>query len=174
MSYFKSIKSTVGVGDIFAAKPKMYRHLLTFVQEIMREKSSLDPATREVIAAFTSYLNKCEYCYGSHKEFVRSLGFNMDVFDKIINNDYEDINYKPLLDYVKKLTLSPQTMDKEDFDLVISAGFSEENLEDAIRVCSFFNMINRIVHAYGVELHEDLWQETAKRINAVGYDSRRV
>jgi uncharacterized peroxidase-related enzyme len=173
VSYFKSIKSQVGVGDIFVANPKMYRPLMTFVQEIMREESSLDPATREVIAAFTSYLNKCEYCYGSHKEFVRSLGFNMDLFDKIINNDYDDTNYKSLLDYVKKLTLSPQTMNKEDFDLVIYAGFSEENLEDVIRVCSFFNMINRIVHAYGVELHEEMWEEAATRINAVGYDSRR-
>ena len=46
-------------------RPDKYMMLMAHAQEILREPSHLSPTDREVIAAFTSRLNGCEYCCAS-------------------------------------------------------------------------------------------------------------
>jgi alkylhydroperoxidase family enzyme len=52
----------MGITSVFQEKPTKYMMLLSFAQEILREEGSLSSADREVIAAYTSKLNGCEYC----------------------------------------------------------------------------------------------------------------
>jgi alkylhydroperoxidase family enzyme len=46
---------------LFAFKPQATRHLMRFTQEVMRGPSPLSPGWRELIAAFTSKLNRCPF-----------------------------------------------------------------------------------------------------------------
>ena len=50
-----------GIGNVFQERPNKYMLLMAFAQEVLRETSHLSPTQREVIAAFTSRLNGCEY-----------------------------------------------------------------------------------------------------------------
>lgn len=63
-----------GIVSVFMERPQKYMALLSVAQELLREASHLSPADREVIAAFTSRLNGCDYCCGSHTAFAQSLG----------------------------------------------------------------------------------------------------
>lgn len=168
----KSVKSGDVISDIFMENKNRFMPLLSFAQNILRESSFLSSQDRESIAAFTSNLNKCKYCTGSHKVFALSIGSNEEELNKILSENYSDLKLAPILDYVKKLTLTPSELTAEDVNLVISAGYSEDELKDAIVVCAAFNMFNRIVEGHGVEENSDTWKTSAEIINNYGYDRK--
>ena len=171
MTYFNSLENATGIVDVFMDRQEKYKYALTLAQEMLREQSHLPTLDRELIAAYTSYLNSCEYCFGSHKEFAISLGANED--DLSIFTFEKNSNHRlgPILDYVRVLTLSPSLLTQEDKDLVIEAGFTEEELKDAIAVSALFNFYNRIVEGHGIEPNEN-YEESTARINSHGYDKR--
>jgi uncharacterized peroxidase-related enzyme len=161
----------MGITSVFQEKPSKYMMLLSFAQELLREESSLSNTDREVIAAYTSKLNGCEYCCGSHTEFALSLGAtDQDVY-MIETEDIDNHRLASILSYVKKLTLSPSTISNEDRILVHEAGFSDEQLKDAIAVCAAFNLFNRIVEGHGVT-PKDSYKDSAEMIKKHGYDRR--
>lgn len=170
---FLTLNNPEKITDIFLEKPKKYMAALTLAQEILREPSVLSPQDRELIAAFTSKLNKCEYCFGSHKLFTESIDAEQsDITCVLVDNDYSGHRLEPILNYVKKLTLFPASLDQSDLDAVLTAGFSEEELKDAIAVCAAFNFYNRIVEGHGLAENAHTWPEAAIMINKAGYDRR--
>lgn len=171
MSYFNSLENASGITDIFFERPSKYMASLTLAQELLREESHLSPLDREIIAAYTSYLNQCEYCYGSHKEFCKSLGASDEDLSIFESNTVEH-RLAPILNYVEKLTKSPSSITQLDKDLVIQSGFTEEELKDAIAVCAIFNFYNRIVEGHGIKANESSYSSSADMINAHGYDRR--
>jgi len=165
-------ESRVGIRAVLQERPSKYMMLMSFAQEILREDSHLSAVDREVIAAYTSKLNGCEYCCGSHTEFATSLGAS-DTDRAMIESGVTDGHrLAALLAYVKKLTLTPSAISESDKQAVHVAGFSEEELKDAVAVCAAFNLFNRIVEGHGIAPHESYVQD-AKMINTHGYDRRR-
>ena len=53
--------------------------------------------------------------------------------------------------YAGKLTASPQAMSASDIRQLKDAGFDDHAIHDATQVISYFNYINRIADALGVE-----------------------
>lgn len=166
----ESVPSGNTIVHVFMQNPQRFMPLLSFAQNILREESFLSSQDRETIAAFTSSLNKCKFCTGSHKVFAVSVGTNEEELNKILSQDYSDLKLAPILDYVKKLTLAPSSLTPEDVSRVFAAGYSEDELKDAITVCAAFNMYNRIVEGHGVEENSETWLPDAEEINKFGYD----
>jgi len=173
VSYFSSLSEARGIVDVFEENPKKYMASLTLAEEFLRQPSALSPKDREIIATFTSYLNGCKYCFGSHKTFSISLGASEDEINKVVSENYSDYRLASVFDYVKKLTLSPSSLTKKDFDAVLESGVSEEELKDAVAVCAIFNYFNRIVEGHFILENSKTWELAAKVINANGYDRRQ-
>ena len=169
---FESLKETSTIVDVFMQRPSKYMMLLSFAQEILREDSFLSKQDRELIATFTSSLNGCKFCTGSHKVFTISVGFPEEEIDLILSNNYSGHRLESILDYVKKLTITPSLITKNDAQKVFDAGFSEDELKDAIAVCAAFNLFNRIVEGHGIQENSDTWLPSAEQINKNGYDRR--
>lgn len=161
-----------GIGAVIRERADKYMMLMTFAQEVLREAAHLTPTQREVIAAYTSKLNGCDYCRGSHTEFAKSLGADEADVRMIDTGVIDGHPLGALLAYVRKLTLAPSTIDESDKQAVHAAGFSEDQLKDAIAVCAAFNLFNRIVEGHGIAPHDDYTQD-AKMINTHGYDRRK-
>jgi len=168
----QSVPSGQTIADVFMQQPNKFMPLLSFAQEILREPGQLDPKDREFIAAFTSSLNSCKFCTGSHKMFAISIGADSSELEDAINGNYEKNKLKTILDYVKVLTITPSSLNNTHVEAVLNAGFSEDQLKEAIVVCAAFNMFNRIVEGHGVEKNSDTWAESAEMINKFGYDQR--
>jgi alkylhydroperoxidase family enzyme len=49
------------IWHLFAYKPQATEHLARFTQEVMREEAPLPPGFRELIAAYTSKRNDCDF-----------------------------------------------------------------------------------------------------------------
>lgn len=65
--------------------------------------------------------------------------------------DISPIN-KTILEYVEKITLAPHTITGNDIEHLKAEGLSERAIHDIVQVCAFFNYINRLADALGVEL----------------------
>jgi uncharacterized peroxidase-related enzyme len=170
--HFEAISDNpLGIVAVFQDRQNKYMPLLSVAQEVLREDSHLSPAERETIAAYTSKLNGCEYCHTSHVAFAESIGASDFDMETITSGEIDAHPLAALLHYVKKLTLAPSTISQEDKQLVHDAGFSEDQLKDAIAVASIFNLFNRIVEGHGVPARDNYDSEVAM-INTHGYDRR--
>ena len=56
-----------------------------------------------------------------------------------------------LCEYAAKLTLTPSQMSPADLNILRSHGLDDRAIHDATQVISYFNYINRIADALGVE-----------------------
>lgn len=66
-----------------------------------------------------------------------------------------------LCKFAEKLTHSPASMKPQDLDILRAVGFDDAAIHDATQVISYFNYINRIADALGVE-PEDFIQPWGK------------
>lgn len=153
MARFPSLPEPTELLDVFQRFNKGVEHLLEYHDVVLRGPSPLTPGRRELIAAYVSGLNKCEYCYDIHREVAREFGIDVGLAEKLLNDiDKADIEpeMRPILDYVRKLTLTPAKMTDADARRVFDAGWSEEALHDVVIVCALFNFMNRVVDGMGV------------------------
>ncbi|MEL6822100.1 MAG: peroxidase [Calditrichota bacterium] len=58
---------------------------------------------------------------------------------------------RALCEFAEKLTTSPQEMAPNDLDKLRSVGFDDRAIHDATQIISYFNYINRVADALGVE-----------------------
>jgi alkylhydroperoxidase family enzyme len=61
-----------------------------------------------------------------------------------------------------KLTRTPGEIAAEDADALRAHGLSDEGIHDAIQVVAYFNYINRVADAVGIESEPD-WEGRAER-----------
>jgi uncharacterized peroxidase-related enzyme len=61
---------------------------------------------------------------------------------------------RALCEFAEKLTRAPQDMREADVRSLREAGFADRAIHDATQVVAYFNYINRVADALGIE-HED-------------------
>ena len=62
-----------------------------------------------------------------------------------------DEKLKPLLRFVKKLTLSPDQITQADVNLIYEVGWDERALLDTVRLCAVVNCMNRFAMGVGID-----------------------
>lgn len=71
---------------------------------------------------------------------------------------------RALLAYAEKCTRAPKMLTAADLDALRAHGFADSDLHDAAQVIGYFNYINRVADALGVE--PDAWLiEFEKELN---------
>jgi len=149
------------------------RPLIELHQILMRsDDSPFTIAQRELLAAFVSGTNACNYCAGAHTATAMEFGVKEDLITSLLNDidsaDIED-NLKPIFKFVKKLTLDPTRMTQADADQVFDAGWSERALYDAIIICCTWSFMNRFVEGLGLSVIPEQFGGEGKMLHA-GYD----
>ena len=182
MGVFPSIEGEPGLDKVFRRFPHTLAPLLEYHDRLLRDPSPLTVAERELIAAYVSGLNSCTYCHGAHVVAARAFGIDPGLFDGLMS-DLEtsavDAKLKPLLAYVRKLTLTPAMMSDRDAEPVYAAGWDEQALFDAVSVCALFNFMNRIIEGTGIksnplEANPDEMAARIKRMGGAGDDPHRA
>lgn len=67
---------------------------------------------------------------------------------------------RALCDYAVKLTLTPGAMAESDLELLRDSGWSDEQIVVATQVIGYFNYINRMADALGVD--PENWMKPSK------------
>ncbi len=153
MPFVKSMPDDASAVDVFAAHPAIYRPWVQTINAILRGPSSLSHKEREIIAVYTSGLNECQYCRGGHAFIAESLGVSPETIEDLLGDidaARVDERLRPILRYIRKLTLTPNRMTQADADAVFDAGWDEKAFHDAIAVCCLFSFMNRLVGGFGI------------------------
>jgi len=59
--------------------------------------------------------------------------------------------WRQLLDHAVKLTRTPAACTRADVDALRAVGLTDEQIVDGVQVAAFFNYINRVADALGVD-----------------------
>ena len=95
----------------------------------------------------------------AHGEDLREQ-VNEDQFVRQIKTDFHSANLdattRIILEFAEKVTLAAYTVQPSDLDLLRSHGLDDETIFDVVEITGFFNSINRIADALGIELEDFL------------------
>ncbi len=172
MAHLPSLPEKSSLSDVFAAYPVPSEPLLRYCEAILRGQSPLSQAERELIAAYVSGLNDCEYCYGVHTGTAEAAGVAEGLIVDLLD-DIEaaavDEKLRPLLRFVRKLTLDPSGVTQADADAIYAAGWDEKALHDAISVCGLFNFFNRYTLGLGLRASREAGIKRGRMLHEIGY-----
>ena len=172
MSFSKSLPEDAVLLDVFKAYPDTSRPLIDYHEALLRGPSSLSVAERELIAAFVSGLNGCSYCTGVHEATARAFDVDAETLAGLladVDESQVDDRLKPILRYVRKLTLTPSRITDSDAEAVFAAGWDDRALHDAVSVCALFNLMNRLVEGLGITADQSYFDLAASRLSEHGY-----
>jgi len=152
--------------DFFGTPMKRFTH------EAMRGPSTWSVADRELMAAFVSHVNACEFCIKAHTAVAaRAYGDEPKVAAVLSDLETAPIG-EPLratLRMLGKLTRE-RTVGADDMRAVLAAGVSPQQIEDALSVALAFNTMNRLADAFGFSVPGPrAFEAGAKFLLAYGY-----
>ena len=173
MPFFKSLPEDAGPSIVFSTYAEIYGSWAEMGQALMNGPSPLTPGEREMIQAYVAGLVDCRYSYVAHGAAAHAWGIESGLIDRLLSDlDSAPIDdkFKPLLSFVKKLTLTPSAMAQADADAVFATGWDEKGLHDAIAVTARMNFMCRIVEGYGfTPMGPERAREQAEKRVKLGY-----
>ena len=173
MPFFKSMKENAGPPKVFYTYPELYEPWSVMSEALMNGPSPLSQAERELIFAYAAGVAGCTFVYTAHEAVAYAWGVEEGLLDKLLDDPDSapvELRLKPLLAFVRKLTLTPGGMTQADADAVFAAGWDEKALHDAIAVTARMCFMQRLVEGHGfIPFSKEVAREHAKNRVEKGY-----
>ena len=143
------------VHKIQSLRPESIVSHMDLYLEIMFSKSDLSRAEREMMAVVVSVSNNCAYCRLHHAEALNHY-WKDDGRISLLTADFKSAGLSEkevlLCRFARELTLRPDSfLEDAMIEELRNAGLTDNAILDATLVVSYFNFVNRIVLALGVE-----------------------
>lgn len=132
-----------------AHRPDEFRAFLAYNAALMNKESGLSAAEKEMIIVAHSNHNGCQYCVQSHGAVLRLETGDPTIADQVAVNYLEaDISprQKAMIDFAMKVTTDSRAINEEDFTVLRSHGFADEDIWDIAGITAFFNLSNRMMN----------------------------
>ena len=164
------------IWDLFAFRPEVTSHMASFTEGVMRGPAPISGGLRELIAAYTSWTNQCEFCWRSHAAVAAEMLGSEDLVHSVLC-DLESSplanSEKALLRFACKITKHLPEMQEADVVELRSLGWSDEAIYYTILVVALFNFYNRWVTTSGVHpVSEEIHRLHGKRLAINGYEPK--
>jgi len=172
MPFLRSLRHGASLIDVFTAFPQTSAPLIEFHEVVLRGPSPFTATERELIAAYVSGLNGCEYCHGVHTATAERMGVEVGLVPRIVaDGELAGVapKLRPVLALARKLTLSPASVTSADADAMTAAGWDDAALYYAVAVTALFNFMNRFVEGLGIELEPSYVAPASQRLAERGY-----
>ncbi|GAA4213884.1 carboxymuconolactone decarboxylase family protein [Actinocatenispora rupis] len=169
MTFLPSLPPDAVLLDLFRAYPETAGPLVDHHRALLRGPSAFTVGERELIAAYVSGLNDCAYCHGVHDATARAFGVPDGLLAALLTDpDRAPVadELRPVLAYVRVLTLTPARVTADDATAVLAAGWAESDLYQAIGICALFNLMNRLVSGTGLHADRAYFSAAAERLAA--------
>jgi uncharacterized peroxidase-related enzyme len=161
------------IWHLLAFDPEAAHHLAALSHTLMHKPGPLSAGLRELIAAYTSSLNNCEFCMKAHAAVAAQLLDDAPLVWSVIDNlETSEIaeKEKSLLRFVKKITLAPSSINAADTHTLNEAGWDDSSIFYAISASALFNFYNRWISASGVHpVSDEAFKRLASRMAVTGY-----
>ncbi|HYD97589.1 MAG TPA: peroxidase-related enzyme [Noviherbaspirillum sp.] len=144
-----------------AHRPAEFRAFFAYHDALMlKETGSLTKADREMIVTATSAKNQCLYCVVAHGALLRIYAKQPLVADQVaVNHLKADITprQKAMLDFAVKVCLRSHEINDEDYALLRTHGFDDEDIWDIAAITAFFGLSNRMANAISMRPNEEFF-----------------
>jgi uncharacterized peroxidase-related enzyme len=164
-----------GIGSAFAFRPETAGPLRELAEVLLRGESSLERGERELIAAYVSSLNECEFCRASHSAFAAlQLEGGMDVVQEVERDPAAapiSAKLRALLAVAAKVAADGRSVTSEDVEAARAEGATDVEIHDTVLIAAAFCMYNRYVDGLATLTPSDpqAYEAMARGIVAGGY-----
>jgi uncharacterized peroxidase-related enzyme len=164
-----------GIVGPMTAYPETEVHLNGLAQALLRGRSSLAEAERELIAAYVSNGNECYFCTSAHAAAAREL-FSNDA--AIVDETLANVTTAPVSDKMRALLVIADKVRRDgrlvteaDVQRAREAGADDKAIHDTVLIAAAFCMFNRYVDGLATWAPRDphIYKMTGERLAAHGY-----
>jgi uncharacterized peroxidase-related enzyme len=164
------------IWNLFAFRPEVTSHLASFTEGVMRGPAPISGGLRELIAAYTSGTNECEFCWRSHAAVAAEMLGSEELVRSVLN-DVESSPLpeaeKALMRFARKMTKHLTEMAESDVAELRGLGWSDESIYYTIMVVALFNFYNRWVTTSGVHpVSDEVHRTHGRRLALSGYEPK--
>jgi uncharacterized peroxidase-related enzyme len=156
-------------------RPETAAPLNDLAEVLLRGPSSLSRGEREMIAAYVSALNECQFCCESHSAFAALQVEGGRAHVEAVKRDYRNapISAKlaALLTIAGQVQRGGKRVTAEAVRAAVNAGATDVEVHDTVLIAAAFCMYNRYVDGLATPLPADAasYDMVAKKIVADGY-----
>jgi uncharacterized peroxidase-related enzyme len=164
-----------GIVGPMKAFPEAARHLNALAEHLLRASESLTPAEREMIAAYVSRGNGCEFCSHVHAAVARHhLGKAAELMDRVLFDPARapvSEKLKALLAIADKVRRGGRSVTEADVARARREGADDRAIHDTVLIAAAFCMFNRYVDGLATAVPEDTraYEASGARLGTNGY-----
>ena len=138
-----------GIMGLFKYREDTAKPINEFAEVLMRGESPLSAGERDLIAAYVSYRNECNFCTGTHSAIARQLLKEKSPVVDAVKQDIETADLsdkmKALLKIAGKVRVGGNLVNSEDVEEARKHDASDRELHDTVLIAAAFCMFNRYV-----------------------------
>jgi AhpD family alkylhydroperoxidase len=154
-------------------RPDFYgTHAKKLTHEAMRGRSTWSVGDRELMAAYVSKVHDSPFCIGAHTATAAGAYQDRERVAAVLadlDSAPMDDGLRATLGMLGKLT-GEGTVSTDDIRAVLSAGVSQQQIEDALAVGFVFNTTARLANAFAFDvLSQEGFEAGAKYLLKRGY-----
>lgn len=164
-----------GIRGLLRYRPETARPLSELCQVLLRGPSTLTRGERELIAAYVSALNDCQYCASSHSACAAAqLSGGMTVVEQVCADPGSapvSAKLKALLTIAAAVARSGRAVTGENVAQARAAGSTDVEIHDTVLIAATFCMFNRYVDGLATTAPDDpaAYAAGAQRLVTQGY-----
>ena len=134
--------------EVIKAYPQTMGPFLALAHNIMDRDGAFTQGEKYLMAGFVGKLLNCSMCRESLESAAISFGVDDGVLSALADNiDTSPVSpaLKPVLKYVRKLVLDPSSVERDDTQSILDAGWSKQAIFDANSISGVIGMSARMV-----------------------------
>ncbi len=169
-------KQFPGINGPLRFRPETAAPLLELAEVLLRGPHPLTEGERELIAAYVSGLNECDFCRDSHAAIAAAqLDGGMAVVEQV-RADLDTAPVSAKLRALLRIAGAVREGGRTSTELVAAAraeGASDLEIHDTVLIAAAFCMYNRYVEGLATFVPSDpaVYAASAERIARLGYHS---
>jgi uncharacterized peroxidase-related enzyme len=164
-----------GITSAFAYRPETARPMRELAEVLLRGANTLTSGERELIAAFVSARNDCEFCHASHRAAAAHHLFGdyslVDAVRRDLQSAPVTAKMKALLTIAGKVQQGGKQVSNADIDRARTEGATDVEIHDTVLIAAAFCMYNRYVDGLATVTPSDpaLYDRMGQRMAREGY-----
>ena len=167
-----------GIRSALQYRPETARPLLELAEVLLRGPNTLSSGEREIIAAFVSARNRCQFCHASHRAAAaHHLGGDYSMVDAV-RDDFRTApvseKLKALLAIAAKVQEGGNHVATADVEAARAQGATDVEIHDTVLIAAAFSMFNRYVDglATWTPTDQEVYDQMGRRMASQGYVTR--
>lgn len=148
-----------GIRGLLAYRPETARPLGELAEVLLRGDSTLSRGERELIAAYVSRRNECEYCSNSHAATAAAqLPGGMEQVGQVLADPGTapvSAKLRALLDIADLVRVDGRLVSADAVAKARDAGATDREIHDTVLITAAFCMYNRYVDGLGTAVPDD-------------------